>query len=187
VIFQSAAATLNPLLRIGTQLKQVLKANRPDLSSSDVDDRMRRVLTRMGFTDPDRILRAYPHHLSGGMRQRASIAIAVAPEPDVIIADECTSALDVLVQADVIDLLRELVDELDTAMLFVTHDLMLAADLCTHVSVMRHGKVVESGPAAAIMRAPQHEYTRALLDAVPAWVPSTDVSGAAEMTPGVSS
>lgn len=173
VIFQSASATLNPLLRIGTQLKQVLKANRPELSSSDADERMRRVLARMGFTDPERILRAYPHQLSGGMRQRASIAIAVAPEPEVIIADECTSALDVLVQADVIDLLRELVRELDTAMIFVTHDLMLAADVCTHVSVMRYGKVVETGLASSVMRAPQHEYTKSLLDAVPTWVPNS--------------
>jgi peptide/nickel transport system ATP-binding protein len=179
VVFQSAAATLNPLLRIGTQLKQVLKANRPDLSGSEVDDRMKRVLERMGFTDPGRILRSYPHQLSGGMRQRAAIAIAVAPEPQIIIADECTSALDVLVQADVIDLLRELVRELDTAMIFVTHDLMLAADLCTHVTVMRHGRVVETGPAMAVMRDPQHDYTKALLDAVPTWVP-----GAAAAHPG---
>lgn len=173
VIFQSASSALNPLLRIGTQLKQVLKANRPELSSSAADQRMRRVLARMGFSDPDRILRAYPHQLSGGMRQRASIAIAVAPEPEVIIADECTSALDVLVQAEVIDLLRELVGELDTAMIFVTHDLMLAADVCSHVSVMRYGKVVENGPASSVMTSPQHEYTKALLDAVPTWVPST--------------
>lgn len=187
VIFQSASATLNPLLRIGTQLKQVLKANRPELSTSEIDDRMRHVLSRMGFTDTDRILRAYPHQLSGGMRQRASIAIAVGPEPEVIIADECTSALDVLVQADVIDLLRELVRELDTALIFVTHDLMLAADLCTHVSVMRYGKVVEAGPANAVMRAPRHEYTRSLLDAVPTWVPSTAEDLVADPAPGATS
>jgi peptide/nickel transport system ATP-binding protein len=176
MVFQDTSATLNPLLRIGTQLKQVLKANRPELSPDQTASRMKSLLSRMGFADPQRILKAYPHQLSGGMRQRAATAIAVAPEPEIIIADECTSALDMLVQADVIELLRELVHELHMAMIFVTHDLTLASDLCTHVMVMNQGKVVESGHASSVMRAPDEEYTRKLLASVPIWAASAEIA-----------
>ena len=168
-VFQSASSSLNPLLRIGTQLRQVLRANRPDWSSEDIKSRLHGVIGRMGFTDPDRVLRAYPHQLSGGMRQRAAIAIAICSEPELVIADECTSALDVLVQADVVALLRELVADLGVAMLFVTHDLLLAGDLCSHIMVMQRGRVVEQGPTDQIISRPEHPYTRALLDAVPSW------------------
>jgi peptide/nickel transport system ATP-binding protein/oligopeptide transport system ATP-binding protein len=172
LIFQEPMTALNPVFTIGDQIAETLvvhgRASRGAALAQAVE-----LLEAVRMPDARARVHDYPHQLSGGMRQRASIAIAVAPEPEVIIADECTSALDVLVQADVIDLLRELVHELDTAMIFVTHDLMLAADLCTHVSVMRYGKVVESGPADFVMRAPRHEYTRSLLDAVPTWVPST--------------
>lgn len=168
-VFQSASSSLNPLLRIGTQLRQVLRANRPDWSSADVTRRLESVIGRMGFSDPERVLRAYPHQLSGGMRQRAAIAIAICSEPELVIADECTSALDVLVQADVVALLRELVADLGVAMIFVTHDLLLAGDLCSHILVMQRGHVVEQGSTQAVISRPQHPYTRALLDAVPSW------------------
>lgn len=171
VIFQSASSTLNPLLRIGTQLRQVLKAHRSDLSPEQMHTRMTAVIARMGFADPERVLRSYPHQLSGGMRQRAAIAIAVAPGPELLIADECTSALDVLVQADVINLLRELVAESGTSMVFVTHDLLLAADLCSHMTVMNHGRCVEQGTTAQVLTSPRDDYTRRLLNAVPAWAP----------------
>lgn len=171
VIFQSASSTLNPLLRIGTQLRQVLRAHRSDLSVEQTNTRMTSVIARMGFSEPERVLRSYPHQLSGGMRQRAAIAIAVATEPELLIADECTSALDVLVQADVITLLRELVAESRTSMVFVTHDLLLAADLCTHMTVMNHGRCVEQGTTAQVLTSPRDEYTRRLLAAVPAWAP----------------
>lgn len=169
VVFQSASATLNPLLRIGAQMRQVLQQNRPELGRAEIQARMVAVVSRMGFDDPHRVLRAYPHQLSGGMRQRAAIAIAIAPEPELLIADECTSALDVLVQADVIALLRELVDDLGMAMIFVTHDLLLAADLCSHITVMHRGRIVEAGPSSTVLRSPSEPYTRSLLAAVPAW------------------
>lgn len=184
VVFQSASSTLNPLLRIGTQLRQVLKANRSDLSRDEMQRRMVQVISRMGFKDPERILRAYPHQLSGGMRQRAAIAIAIAPEPELLIADECTSALDVLVQAEVIELLRELVAELGMAMIFVTHDLLLAADLCTHITVLHRGRVVEDGIADTVLRSPREPYTRSLLAAVPAWhAPRTALAVAPDAGP----
>lgn len=168
-VFQSASSSLNPLLRIGTQLRQVLRVNRPELSRAEIADRMTTVISRMGFPDAQRVLHSYPHQLSGGMRQRAAIAIAICTEPEMVIADECTSALDVLVQADVVALLRELVADLGVAMIFVTHDLLLASDLCSHVVVMQKGRAVEQGPVNDIVSNPQHPYTQALLDAVPSW------------------
>ena len=120
----------------------------------------------MGIPDPERTFAAYPHQVSGGMAQRVLIAGAVSCNPDLLIADEPTTALDVTVQAEVLDLLRDLQEEFHMGVLLVTHNFGVVADLCDRVSVMRDGRIVETGPARAIFADPQHEYTRALFDAI---------------------
>jgi oligopeptide/dipeptide ABC transporter ATP-binding protein len=169
MIFQSAALSLNPLMRCGALLREVLKRHQPGLSKTEVRQRLEDTLRAMGFEDVERVLHSYPHQLSGGMRQRVAIALAVITEPKVVIADECTSALDVTTQAEVVQLLRRLSRDSDSAMLFVTHDLMLAHELCDRIAVMYAGQVVEVGTADEIVTAPRHPYTRALLRAVPTW------------------
>jgi oligopeptide/dipeptide ABC transporter ATP-binding protein len=169
MIFQSAALSLNPLMRVGSLLREVLRRHRRDLSRREINERIAQVLASMGFDDVPRVLGSYPHQLSGGMRQRVAIALAVVTEPKVVIADECTSALDVTTQAEVVQLLRRLSRDSESAMLFVTHDLMLAHELCDRIAVMYAGHVVETGTADQVVNDPQHPYTRALLRAVPAW------------------
>lgn len=169
MIFQSALDSLNPLLRVGTQLREVLKVHRGELGKEEVNRRLVKVLERMRFADPDRVLRSYPHQLSGGMRQRAAIALAIVTEPELVIADECTSALDVTTQAEVMELLRELAEDRGTALLFVTHDLLLAAEVCDRMVVMYGGGVVESGSVEQVLQQPRHPYTQALLRSVPVW------------------
>lgn len=169
MIFQSAALSLNPLMKCEAQLREVLKRHQPKLTKAQIAERLDETLRAMGFEDTERVLRSFPHQLSGGMRQRVAIALAVITEPRVVIADECTSALDVTTQAEVVQLLRRLGRDSDSAMLFVTHDLMLAHELCDRIAVMYAGQVVEVGTAEEIVNSPQHPYTRALLRAVPTW------------------
>ncbi|MFN7150133.1 MAG: ABC transporter ATP-binding protein [Microthrixaceae bacterium] len=169
MIFQSAALSLNPLMKCGALLREVLKRHQPKLTKAQVKNRLEETLRAMGFEDTERVLRSYPHQLSGGMRQRVAIALAVITEPKVVIADECTSALDVTTQAEVVQLLRRLSRDSGSAMLFVTHDLMLAHELCDRIAVMYAGQVVEVGTVDEVVNSPKHPYTRALLRAVPAW------------------
>lgn len=169
MVFQSATMSLNPLMKVGKQLREVVRRHRKHLSAAEIHQNLERVLRKMGFPDPDRILGSFPHQLSGGMRQRIAIALAIVTEPAVVIADECTSALDVTTQAEVVKLLRGLTSESRTAMLFVTHDLMLAKDICSHVAVMYGGEIVEAGEAGELINNPRHPYTRALLQAIPTW------------------
>jgi oligopeptide/dipeptide ABC transporter ATP-binding protein len=172
MIFQHSTASLNPLLKVGTQLDEVLRVH-------DGGDRNRHgeriagLLSRLGFDDPERVRNSYPHQLSGGMAQRVAIALAVATEPDMVIADECTSALDVTTQAEVIALLRSVTLERNWTLLFVTHDILLATELCTRLVVLYGGQVVEDGPTGRVVDDPRHPYTRALLEAVPVWGPRT--------------
>jgi peptide/nickel transport system permease protein len=121
------------------------------------------LLVRVGITDPERVMRLYPHEISGGMAQRVLICGAIASDPDIIVADEPTTALDVTVQAEVLELLRELSRERGLAMILVTHNLGVVADLCDTVSVMKDGRIVESADVEAIFESPQQEYTRDLL------------------------
>ena len=164
MVFQDPMQALNPYLRIGRQLGEILIAH--GLASADeVDGRVAAVLARVGLPDPERQLRAFPHELSGGMRQRAMLAAALIAEPDLLIADEPTTALDVTVQAQILDLLEEIRDE--TALLLITHDLGIVAGHCEHLVVLERGKVVEAGPTTSVFSAPRHEHTRALLAAAP--------------------
>ena len=136
------------------------------LSKKAATQKALELLARVGIPDPERTFRAYPFEVSGGMAQRVLIAGAVSTEPDLIIADEPTTALDVTVQAEVLDLIRDLQRERGMAVLLVTHNFGVVADLCDRVTVMQHGRFVETGPVRSILRSPEHLYTRSLLGAI---------------------
>ncbi len=162
IIFQDPMQALNPYLRVGDQLRHVLRRHQR-LSRGAAEAKLVAMLDRVGLSDAKRLSRQYPHTLSGGMRQRVMIASALICEPDLLIADEPTTALDVTVQAQILDLLEELRD--DTALLLITHDLGIVASRCERLLVLKAGNLVESGPTAAVFQAPQHTHTRKLLAA----------------------
>ncbi|MGH6718993.1 MAG: ABC transporter ATP-binding protein, partial [Alphaproteobacteria bacterium] len=159
MIFQDPMTALNPHLTIGRQLSEVLVVHH-GMAERGARDRAAAMLERVRIADAARCLGMYPHEFSGGMRQRAMIAMALLGEPDVLIADEPTTALDVTVQAQILELLRELTATLKGATVLITHDLGVVAGLCDRVVVMYAGRVVEDGPVDAVFRAPLHPYTR---------------------------
>lgn len=163
---QDPMSNLNPVWKIGTQIKESLKANNV-VPGSEMDKRVTELLEEAGLPDAERRSKQYPHEFSGGMRQRALIAIGMAARPKLLIADEPTSALDVTVQKRILDHLDGLTKELGTAVLFITHDLGLAAERAEHLVVMHRGRIVESGPSLQILRDPQHPYTKRLVKAAP--------------------
>jgi peptide/nickel transport system ATP-binding protein len=166
MVFQEPTTALNPVLTVGDQIGEAL-TNHENLSAAQVRERTLELLEAVGIPEPAERMGAYPHQLSGGLCQRVVIAMAVACNPAVIIADEPTTALDVTVQAQIMRLLRELRDSRGTAILLITHNMGVVADLADRVAVMRDGAVVEVGTAEQVLTAPQHEYTTALLAAVP--------------------
>jgi peptide/nickel transport system ATP-binding protein len=157
---------LNPLHTVGRQLTDVMRAHQK-VTRSRADERASELLSRVGISNPEERLKQYPHELSGGLRQRIVIAMALMCDPELIIADEPTTALDVTIQADLLRLLKKLQQEFGMGMIFITHDLGLVSRIADRVVVMYAGEVVESGPAAAVFECPAHPYTRALLGAVP--------------------
>ena len=164
MVFQDPMQALNPHLRIGTQLRQVLIAH--DLAGdAGADARVVEMLARVGLPDPERQFRAWPHELSGGMRQRVMIASALIAKPDLLIADEPTTALDVTVQAQILDLLEDIRD--DTALLLITHDLGIVAGRCEHMIVLDGGRLVDQGPTTALFASPGNPHTRRLVEAAP--------------------
>ena len=169
MVFQDASRSLNPLMRVRTHLAEVLRRHVRDITKAEVERRSVEVLEQMRITDTARVLDSYPHQLSGGLRQRVAIGLAVVTRPALVIADECTTALDVTTQTKVVGLFRTLVDELGIGLLFVTHDLMLASDLCDRIAVMSGGRVVEQGSIEHVLDHPEQEYTKRLLAAIPSW------------------
>ncbi|MCC7365109.1 MAG: ABC transporter ATP-binding protein [Dehalococcoidia bacterium] len=167
MVFQDPMTALNPVLRVADQVMAPLRRH---LGLGPEEARRRAVesLTRVGIPDAERNLDAYPHELSGGMRQRVLIAMAVACEPRLLIADEPTTALDVTIQAQIVELLRGISDQLGTAVMFVTHDMGLVARFAHRVAVMYAGRIVEVGPVREIFANPRHPYTRGLLASIPA-------------------
>jgi oligopeptide/dipeptide ABC transporter ATP-binding protein len=184
MVFQAAASSLDPVARVGFQLREVLRAHR-SLSRRDAGERARNMLRRLGFEDPDRVMASYPHELSGGMCQRVAIAAAAVAEPDLVIADECTSAFDVTTQAEVIDVFRSIARLENWALVFVTHDILLAAELCSRLVVMYAGQIVEDGDVRQVIESPRHPYTQALIDAVPLWGPKSPLRGISGSPPRV--
>ena len=170
-VFQEPMTSLNPSMRIGRQMEEGLILH-TTLSADERRDRMVDMLKRVGITDPDRALNAYPHEFSGGMRQRIMLASVMLLKPSLVIADEPTTALDAVVQRDVLDLMVDLTRDYQTAVLMISHDLPMVAGYTRHVIVMSEGKVVEQGPTADLLAAPQHPYTRKLLSAMPRRMPA---------------
>jgi peptide/nickel transport system ATP-binding protein len=162
-VFQDPASYLNPTITVGHQLAEVLRV-KLGLSRRAAHQRSVELLSAVGLHQPEHVFHQIPAELSGGMLQRVMIAIAISCDPELLVADEATTALDVTIQAEIIDLLRRLRDERGLAVLFVSHDLAVVAELCDRVVVFYAGEVVESGPAAEIIERPRHPYTQALLE-----------------------
>lgn len=167
MIFQEPMTALNPVQTIGKQLLEVYKLHRKELNKGQRLSAALEILKKVGIPEPQMRINEFPHQLSGGMRQRVVIAIALACEPDILIADEPTTALDVTIQAQILELMKSLQQELGMAILFITHDLGVIAELCDDVAVMYAGRVVEKTDVYTLFKNPKHPYTQGLLNSIP--------------------
>jgi oligopeptide/dipeptide ABC transporter ATP-binding protein len=167
MIFQDAITSLNPSFTVGFQLIETLAAHNIGNSKSDRSERAKELLVKVGIPDPEQRLRAYPHQLSGGMCQRVMIAMAIACEPKLLIADEPTTALDVTIQAQILGLLSKIQRECNMSLILITHDIGVVSEIADRILVMYAGEVIESGPTTEIIEAPKHPYTKALLNCLP--------------------
>lgn len=165
-IFQEPSVSLNPVYRVGDQIAEAILL-RHDAKEADVNGEIIQLLDQVGIPEPESRMQCYPHELSGGMQQRIMIAMALAGKPDLLVADEPTTALDVTIQAQILDLLGEIRKNSDMSIILVTHNLGIVADMAERVVVMYAGHAVESAPTAEILKSPKHPYTKALLSAVP--------------------
>ncbi len=166
MIFQEPMTSLNPVFTVGWQIDEALRYH-TDLDKAGRRERAIEMLRLVEMPNPEKRIREYPHQLSGGMRQRVMIAMALCCEPDILIADEPTTALDVTIQAQILRLMQQLEERLDTAIVLITHDLGVVAQVCDRVMVMYAGRAIEKAPIRDLFHAPRHPYTRALLDSIP--------------------
>ncbi len=166
IIFQDPMTSLNPVYTIGNQIEEVLKLH-TELTKEEVGERAKTLLALVGINEPEKRLKQYPHELSGGMRQRVMIAIALACEPKLLIADEPTTALDVTIQAQILELMQQLREKLGMGIIMITHDLGVVASMCEKIAVMYAGHIVEYGTTDEIFYEPGHEYTKGLLNSIP--------------------
>lgn len=167
MIFQEPMTSLNPVYRVKRQLEEMIRLHQPELSKQDTYQRALNILTRVGIPEPQERIRVFPHQLSGGLRQRVMIAIALASNPRLLIADEPTTALDVTIQAQIIELLKEIQKEMEMSILLITHDFGVVSQMADTVSVMYAGKIVEQGSMKDIFEDPWHPYTRLLIMSIP--------------------
>ena len=166
IIFQDPMTSLNPVYTIGNQIEEALRTH-TDKDKKQIHDRARELLELVGINEPDKRLKQYPHELSGGMRQRVMIAIALACEPKLLIADEPTTALDVTIQAQILELMKSLQEKLGMSIIMITHDLGVVASMCEKIAVMYAGHIVEYDTADEIFYQPSHEYTKGLIQSIP--------------------
>jgi peptide/nickel transport system ATP-binding protein len=166
MVFQNPTNSFNPVFTIGSQMRDVL-AEHEGLKGADAGGRIHEVLTACAMPDPERVMRSYPHQLSGGMLQRAMLGLALLSRPKLLIADEPTTALDVTIAAQILELILQLQREMGFSVLFITHDLGVVRRVCDRVAVLYAGSVAETAPTAELFRAPRHPYTRGLIAAVP--------------------
>lgn len=167
MIFQEPMTALNPVKTIGKQIAEVFYLHRPEMSRGQVESEVISLLVKVGIAEPRQRYSEYPHQLSGGMRQRIMIAMALACKPDILIADEPTTALDVTIQAQILELIKSLQSETGMSVIFITHDLGVIASMCDDVVVMYAGRIAEKAGATMIFKDPGHPYTRGLLDSIP--------------------
>ncbi len=167
MVFQEPMTSLNPVHRIGKQLGEVYRLHFSEMSENEIRQNSRELLQKVGIPEPGQRMEEYPHQISGGMRQRVMIALALACKPDILIADEPTTALDVTIQAQILDLMQNLQSETGMAVMVITHDLGVIAETCQDVVVMYAGKVAETASAVELFKNPQHPYTQGLLDSIP--------------------
>jgi peptide/nickel transport system ATP-binding protein len=167
MIFQEPMTSLNPLFKIGNQLAEAIRIHNPKWSKKQINERAIEIMKLVGLPRAEQLIHEYPHQLSGGMRQRVMIAMALVCDPKVLIADEPTTALDVTIQAQILQLIKDLNSRLNTAVLLITHDLGVVAETCERVVVMYAGQIVEEAPVLEIFRNPKHPYTQGLIQSVP--------------------
>lgn len=167
MIFQEPMTALNPVRTVGSQINEVFSLHQPELNKTQVRQKILQLLNEVGISEPERRIQQYPHELSGGMRQRIMIAMALACNPDILIADEPTTALDVTIQAQILHLIRELQQKHQMSVILITHDLGVIAQTCDDVAVMYAGRVIETCSTEALFNSARHPYTRGLLRAIP--------------------
>ncbi len=175
MIFQEPMTSLNPVFTIGDQIEEVVELHQPQLNKTQRAAKAVEMLKLVGIPSPEKRVKEYPHQLSGGMRQRVMIAIALSCEPDVLIADEPTTALDVTIQAQILELMKKLQKELGMGIVLITHDLGVVAETCDDVAVMYCGQIVERADVKTLFRSPRHPYTKGLMDSIPSFDSTTGV------------